>query len=134
MAQLLQRRAMNYLAWLRFPTKGKILLFSTSSIPAVTPTKLSIQWVPRAKLTDHLQPVLRSIIVEPYLHFPVCLHATVLDQVIKHRNNRGTCSQSPDFIMSLMFIYSNAVLTRLHLSTYNSLQYLSSGELKRCIG
>jgi hypothetical protein len=71
------------------PGKDEIFLSPTTSRPAMGHTNQTIQWVPgafslRAKqlgqeadYSSHL--VLRSRMVELYLHFPTCLHGVVLN-------------------------------------------------------
>jgi hypothetical protein len=71
------------------PDRGKVFLFSISSIPVLGPTQPPIQWVPRdlspgksgqyMKLTTYLYLVSRLRMMGLYLHSPICLHAKVLN-------------------------------------------------------
>jgi hypothetical protein len=74
--------------WGSIPRRGKIFLFSTASRPALGPTQSTIQQVPGVISlaarpsgweADHLNPVLRSRMMELYLHFPICLHDIVFN-------------------------------------------------------
>jgi hypothetical protein len=72
--------------WLEFDpwqVQG-IFLYSTASKMALWRTQPSTQWLLGAlylgvKLTGHLHPVLRSRMVELYLHSPIHLHGMVLN-------------------------------------------------------
>jgi hypothetical protein len=61
----------------------EIFLYSTMFRPALGPTQPPIQWLPGflspgVKLTTNLHLVLRSRMVELYLHSPIRLHSIVL--------------------------------------------------------
>jgi hypothetical protein len=72
------------------PGKGKIVLFSVASTPALGPTQ-PIQWVLGApfsgikrqgvKLTTYLHLVRRSEMVELYLHYHIRLHRVMLNKL-----------------------------------------------------
>jgi hypothetical protein len=79
------------------PRRGQeIFLFYIASRPALGPTQLHIQWVLGAlspgikrqrRQADHPYLVPRSRIVKLYLHSAICVHGTVLNCIIKYRDN-----------------------------------------------
>jgi hypothetical protein len=73
------------------PGQGKYFsVFSTAFRQALRSIQHPIQWVrgeisPGVKVATHLHLVLRSRMVELYLHSPICLHGIVLNYL-----SRGT--------------------------------------------
>jgi hypothetical protein len=82
-----------------------IFLFSTASRPVLGPTQSPIQLVPGVS-TTYLHLVLRSRMVELYLHSPISLHDV---RLIKHRDN---------FHLTVIYIYCPHTVYALPLYYY----------------
>jgi hypothetical protein len=83
--------------WIRFPVGARYLVFSIVSRPSLEPNQPPIQWVPRIlspgvkRLERETDCLLLSTAEvkngEIYLHYPITLHGTVFNYIIKYRDN-----------------------------------------------